>query len=391
MIISINMSFVNLLPLIEEYQKRDIEINKKLRLLYKIIEYEVDTSSKLDIPSTLWEDLSFFTLNGVFCQLEQTKTYFGLIYLYKIFTNPLKRLPKFQNTIKKIISNPSISNKLNFYLDEILKIQNDIIWIFQERNESEKKLLSSVFFSHKYLKKLNKNRLSIFIHYFYKLIVQPCYTIFSPLLCFILPYVILKYKMNINIPINVYLGLLKKVVPASFGFIGKFQISKKNMLWVYVSTIFSSILYIQSIYNQINQSFQLREISNGLKKKINSIIYFINTLNKINTIFNCNKKIVEIPWYLKDIKESDSNASYLWRYQILIDNKEDLIPIINSVGYIDAIQSISNFYITSKNNNLPVCFPEVVTNKESSLAIYNFYHPLINFGKIVLNSLEIGF
>ena len=282
-------------------------------------------------------------------------------------------------------------------LEIIKSLQLDILWFWREKTPEEEKLYSNVFFSHSYFKRLNKNRLSLVAYYIYRTIIQPVYVVISPVLCFIIPYIVLRFKMGLRLSVPIYLKILCKVIPASFGILKKGQQSPKKMVWIYLSTIMSTVLYIQTVYSHCVQIFTLMDTSKTIKKRLNSLHQTILEIKDIYQLLKFNKyaKLPIIPGFINDISKNDSTPCFLWRYWLITCNNLDIfVPWLRYLGKFDMFISITTFIKQCKDKNLPITSPILEkTNTTSHIYAKDIWHPCL-FNKppssIIKNSFELG-
>ena len=382
------------LDLLSELTTRENKCNpnviNKLNLINNLL--ETDTSKDcIAFNDSIWNDLSIFKIDGIFSKILRCKTYFGLLTLYQIITTPTYSKPKWQLKIKQLVDvNSKVQlEECNSILQNINSYQSDVLWFIEKRSESEQKLLKYLFFTNKYFQLLNKNRISLYVQFIYKCIMQPCYLIFSPLLCIIVPYFILKFKFKLKMSIVSYISLLKKIVPNSFSMFGRLNLSNKGTIWVYLSTISTILFYFQSIYSQFNQIKQLFDIVKDIKNKVKSITKCFLLVEKLESIVNYDNTKIKVPEYL--LNTSNLYTDYLWKYQKIInDDKQIFKDLFKKIGKIDFIVGIANYYLELKNNNYPVCFPEYLNDTTTYLYYKDIWHPLLYKKSITLNSVELG-
>lgn len=346
------------------------------------------------INKSLWEDLDIFSVNGLFQNLQRCHTYFGFVTQYYLLVNPSTTPQINMPIIYRLVTDKGLYHKIKVLLNEIREAQDDILWFIKPKSSEQQKIYDDVFFSHNYFKKLNKNRLSVFIYYLYRTIIQPVYVIISPILCFIIPYIVLRFKMGLKLSISIYIKILKQVLPASFGIITKGDKSNKQIIWIYLSSIISALLYIQTVYSQVSNVFTLMDTSKLIKTRVNKLK---KTLDNIRIIGN-NLAIpnnLGIPPYLADITTYEPTSSYLWRYWLLnLNGVTHLKEWMSQLGQYDMLCSIAIYIRHVNEQSLPICYPiREVSNNKSHLFTKDIWHPGLlnnNNNKLVTNSFELG-
>lgn len=386
--------------LLEYYNQHTDDFSSNLILTEKILQIKRHSGNVI-FNDTIWEDLGIFCQNGVYQHLQRNQTYFGFFTQAHTLVNPNTTTTPYLPIIRKLLLNTNLYDIIIKKLEIIKGLQLDVLWFWKEKTQEEEKLYQNVFFCHSYLKRLNRNRLSLVAYYLYRTIIQPIYVVFSPVLCFIIPYIVLRFKMGLTLSVPIYLKILCKIVPASFGIMKKGQRSPKKMVWIYVSTIISTVLYIQTVYSQCVQIFTLMDTSKTIKKRI---LNLYQTLLETRTMYqlvqfndyNGNEEMVEIPWYLNDISENDTTPCFLWRYWLLNEDgaRDALRPWLRYLGIFDMLISITTFMKQCQAKNLPISFPIFeASNPVSHLYAKDIWHPSLfsqTRNSIITNSLELG-
>ena len=390
--------------LLDFYQETVEDFPENIRLVNRILDLksrmsasqlEAKAKVKVKVNSQIWEDLGVFKSDGVFRQLQRTHTYFGFLTQVDTLLNPVITENPYLDHIKTLVT-PGDKNfpLVVSYLEHIREIQNDIIWFWKKKSSDEEKLYQNIYFSHSYLTSLNKNRLSLLIYYVYRTLIQPIYVIVSPVLCFIIPYIVLRFKMGLSLSVPVYLKILAKVLPASFGFVKNAKQSPKKLVWVYLSSIVSLLFYVQTVYTHIIQVYTLIDTSKTVKKRIINLHQTLIDTRKIHQLLKWKEPLPPIPWYLDDIGEYDTTPCFSWRYWLLkVDNFKFIPDWLVLLGKLDMVISIATIIRELNDYGLPVCYPDRFNHESvSHLTALELWNPgLLDSGKpIITNSIELG-
>lgn len=380
---------------LELYCKKNNDFTTKFKKVLECLKPILDSKLKCEVnmAPSCWKDLGIFDPDGLFVKIQRCRTYFGMVTLFHSLSHPLVSQPEWCNPVKKILSDPSLLYDIRQDLNSVHSLQTKVMWFWEDRSKEEKETLSTAFYSHKYLLQLNRNRLATYLYFGYRIFLQPLYTIASPLACLILPIVIIRYKLGIKIPISVYCKLLKQVIPASFGIMPSGFPQNRSMLWVYISSIISTLMYVQSVYCCVDGACKLYRLATAMQSRIQAV-------KKISTIVEKYAYLVDPDfktktdqfWYLDDT-ENGSVPSYLWRHWCFNESgKSDFTQYLYLLGKIDCVLSICEFYTESARRGYPVCFP-ILREKPVSHAettIKGLWHPYLIGKKIICNSLQLG-
>jgi len=85
-----------------------------------------------------------------------------------------------------------------------------------------------------------------------------------------------------------------------------------------------------------------------------------------------------------------SRGIVLVAHTLLQEVKEEMIPLFQVVGEIDALFSIATLYREFENQEKCFCFPEINSDTQPSIKLVNFWPALMNPEQAVINSMELG-
>ena len=374
---------------IQDLEHRSPGFSENYRMVFQLLPNPHHSLPQLETLPYLWEDLSIFKRDGLFRRLHKIHTVFGLATFHKILATPLTIVPPWQISIRHLVSLPTVDwdNIVN-NLAKLYHHERNIMWFWESRSTEETKLLNMVFFSHPKLSPLNRNKIAVLWYYMYQTIILPGYTGLSPIVCTILPYIILRWKLGFKLPPGLYWKILRQIIPNAFGVFTGGPI-QKGPIMIYLFSILSTILYVHATYSAINQSIRLRSIATMLSERISSLYTYLVTVNNIVEWFpNLGVTLPNTQTfnYLVDAQ----GASALWAYQKFQQDREEFIPILQVVGLVDSLVSISQTIRCFRSTGYPICFAEYSKTTSPYLSITHFWHPLLYPKKMVCNSVLFG-
>lgn len=158
----------------------------------------------------------------------------------------------------------------------------------------------------------------------------------------------------------------------------------------------------------------------SLKKQVRQVANLSQTLDDISFVINCHKCLAD--WdelaplqtiidsrdssdKLNQLLELLNNAStfdggglkhiysrgnVLLAHSLLREVKEELIPVLQSVAYLDAQLSVVDLFKEYENTDTPFCFAEFVDTDYASIELDDFWLPLTYSDSIITNSLCMG-
>jgi hypothetical protein len=217
---------------------------------------------------------------SVFEKVNFTKTHGGSRILKELLSNPINdaTVLKLRQKIIKRVSNvyQKKSSQINNILNTMKEREFAISWFLDKRTKEEEELLKMVYFSKKLTKGLNNNTLALQTYSIYKLFVCPSIGILSPIIYFVIPFLILRIKYKLTIGFTDYLKTLYKSSQMLSG--GKGALS--------ASFLFSLVFYFQSIFSQFDIAKTVERIVSMISYRYISMLEFVEATKKLADMFD---------------------------------------------------------------------------------------------------------
>jgi hypothetical protein len=325
---------------------------------------------------------------SVFDSINKTNLKGSSIYLKNILANPeLSKtiLTKRQNILFQLQDKP-----INTILENMATQEDDVLWLFEDKEENVKALYDIVYFRSWLLKNLNNVDYAVTSYNIYRIILSPVIGIMSPILYFIVPFLVLKYKYKIKLSFKAYLSILFDSSKLMFSMSGW----SSNLR--YCSYIFSLIFYFQGVFNSIEISKTLYNVTDVINKKMISIIKFIDSGNELldkyynneipymffsmHTIppyTNLNLKLNGNRWWIT------TNFGKILKYFKQID-KEQIKNLLTQTYMLDSLNSI----ISLKNNGYTFTNYSIDT-KLPFMQVEGLGHPCLK-SNTIKNNINLG-
>ena len=381
----------------EENLRNDI-INEKLCVL-------TDT----ELNDDLYDDLEIFRdykgdNNTILNKIDNTNTDGGKFYLKKILENPsdnYKYLNEKKQSFKNLFSVLEINEILiKKNLIKLSETEKSLFWIFKTNNVEQENLINILYFNNFFLKYLNNSSYILTGFNIYKIFFSPFIGILSPIIGFIVPYLVLRFKLKVKFSFISYLKFIYNYyVNMNFGtMFGNSYLNTLRKIWYG----FTMLFYFNGIFN----SFQLSKLSYNINNTIcnhisNCGIFIRNGLEIIEKLYNIddfsvifkatynynsnNSLIKDLNNLSIETNEYFSNFGDKLRIFKLMknpNNKEDIYNLINLIYLCDTIYSI---YISKTKNDLAV--PDYSNSNEPNVSIKGLRHPNIEKDKVVKNDI----
>ncbi len=397
----------------------DIVNDDKNILLKKISNLFLSTDdpiihNQIDLDDNVLRDLNIFydsnqnKDNSVFNIINNTSTLYGEYTLRFWLSSPttnINILKKRQKNIKLLLTQKDLYQNITDRINNIINSENKILWFWQDINEDIQSLYDIVYFKIPYIDTLlNNNELILNISNIYKIFIAPSLTILTPIMTFIIPYILLMiFNKNKNIQFTSFIKLIYNTMsymPSMFNILPQQYSNKAKYFSLFMAGIWV-FLYVQSGYYSVISSMQTHKIINILHKKINTIANLIRNVTEIKTITNNIKmlyKIDEELEYFNNIFKSDifyngpkimsNKGKILSIYHNFLDNKDKLINILKYIGEIDVYMSLAKLYNKFKSSDNRYCFAKYIKCKVPNILVNNIWHPNLN-NNPHLNSIVI--
>lgn len=350
--------------------------------------------------SKIYDDSKKFPVNHITTELElhtdniqsilcQCKTDIGKMYFNLLLNNPssdLNILNERQRTIKYFYDNGSLQVREKFA--NLQKDINECLWFFKDKNEHSDYIYSMIYFNKDYFKFLNKIEPFLTITNAYKIIISPVLSVVSPLMYIILPFILIRL-MRLKIPFKFFLKMMwQQSSMISVPFI-KSSFMQTVIKWF--SKFLSVFLYCQNVYNSYSTSRTTLGIVNMFQSKLENIkqILGINTSlrenfgNYCDNNPKCFKNIENGSIYKGTTSIFSNKGKILKDFYEFVENKKELLGILNGIGLIDCYMSISNKLREISYYSLP----KILDLKRPEVNIEGLWHPGIKKENIVRNDV----
>lgn len=277
--------------------------------------------------------------------------------------------------------------------------ENDVLWLYQEVDNNLEDLYNMVYFRMYFLNQLNQSGHVLTGWNVYRILISPLIGLLSPVMYFVLPFIIIRYKFPmLNISFKSYLKLIYNAAMSQDLFMGNMGNYKSIRV---ISYIFSLIFYFQGVFNSFEISRSLYKMSKYLTGKINNVVSFLQTSENViahfwdDRITKCFLKnsIGLLPFeeeqnYIRSLKCNEFSLFSNFGEQLKtfkFINKEVILSILSKIYVIDSFMSISQFKEQNK-----LSYTRFVTNTEKPLVkMQGLWHPCL-CSNVVKNNIELG-
>ena len=164
-------------------------------------------------------------------------------------------------------------------LVSISKTEDSINWLYNRNKDDVIDSHDIVFFKYKYFALCNNYSVCLFVKNLYEIMVAPLLTIVSPLLYFVIPYLVVRFKIGIKIPIRSFIQVLLTIMKKS-------HLSSVHLL----SFVVSCIIYIHNMLKTFQSSKNTYAVCKSIITKLNNIYEYLTSSLHFMTYFKHESK-----------------------------------------------------------------------------------------------------
>ena len=211
----------------------------------------------------------------LFDALDKTHLQGSKAYLRALLSAPIKDaalLHERQALLKTLLPH---SAELSKKFSDLVPLEADVCWLFAKKDDHVQALEDMLYFRWMPLRPLNKMPKAITAINLYRIVVSPVIGILSPIMYFVIPYLILRMRYKIKIDFMPYLRIMlstSKMLFESSGWTSRLRLA---------SYVFSLVFYFQGIFNSLEISQTLFRLNRFVLEKIRSVSSFFENTNSI--------------------------------------------------------------------------------------------------------------
>lgn len=354
-----------------EYMQNDVKVGANV---YRDVEFFQNFTEDPSQPSPT-----------VFDVINQTCTKGGSLVAKSVLQFPLRNADIIRQRIQTIEATSQADTS------PLAKYEKDMLWLFQQQEKHIEDLFNIMYFRFFFLRKLNKSPKVLTLYNFHRIFLSPFIGLMSPVIYFIIPFVVITIKFGMSISFVDYIRFFFKSL---FSTTQMFLPSMKY--FSVISMTFSLIFYFQGLFNSFEISRTLHKICGFIVQRFNGAIRYLKQSKSIIQQFYTPE--IEKAWLATDnglvsmeqeIKCIDTlvdepkdfgllNLSFghqLERYKFI--DKTVLASILRKTYLIDFIQSCHKF---KAQNDV-----DFVKFQGTSIDMGELRHPCLDPQKVVKN------
>jgi len=345
-----------------------------------------------DVGKDVYSDLELLvSYNGdgdssVTANIDHTVLSGSHLFLKELLVNPVSdaSLLKRRQDVIRGFDRPSASKTIK----ELAAYEESMLWIYNNAETSEElsTLYNMVFFNNVLTRPLNRRAEVLTGYNLYRIVGSPLIGIFSPIVYFVIPYLIVRIKLKLPMSFTSYLMMMFKGI-----FSSKSMLLSSFPKLGFLSTAFSLLFYFQGIFNSVEVARAAYQISSFITKKMNDVMQYVNLAEDLSTnhwnpemkdaffiaetAYECRGQFAKISTSPKFSLFSNFGTK-LSHYKYF--EKKEYVTLLRRTYIIDTISSI---------NKLQFCYPTFLDGGVPKVVVEGVWHPSLK--KPVKNTFTI--
>jgi archaellum biogenesis ATPase FlaH len=282
------------------------------------------------------------------------------------------------------------------HLTNLAKKEKYILWMYDDHDTNLQDLYNIVYFNWKGIKQLNRYGGALTTYNLYRILISPLVGIFSPIIYFIIPYLIIVFKFKLKVSFTFYIKTLVA------GMLSIDSVMGQSKFFSYVriaSYLFSAVFYFQSIFSSIDVSTTCNRISNLLIENLNHVISYIDSAKYIIDIFwqdgfNTYFDVSLLPTIDPFIHSLEPHTysifsnfgNQLKNYKVLKEQKlPSITTLVRKTYMIDCLLGSIKYKISRG-----FCYCSIDKSSKPMIQINGLCHPCIDTDKAIPNSIAFA-
>lgn len=217
----------------------------------------------------------------VFHHLNYTRTHGGRMMLCDVLQRPVhdiavleKRQQVMRALTEAVAAQPAVVEAL---LTTLQSLEKDVLWLYEEREDAVRTLYDMVYFKSFLTRRLNKYDSALTINNLYRIVVSPLAGILSPVVYFVVPYLILIYRLKIKVSFVNYLKFAFKAMFSTDVILGR---TMQNIR--YLSYGFTLVFYFQSVFNSVELSQAMYTVTREITHHVRGLRKFVDATKQLD-------------------------------------------------------------------------------------------------------------
>lgn len=360
----------------------------------------------VDLDPSLFRDLGVFeALDPSEKTLTSALERFARLRGSRLFTRALLKSPVRDPTTLEARAralrsiDPATREAVDQSLEVMAERESDVLWLYRDQEDEVRNLYDVVLFRSWFLKRLNGSGAVLTAYNLKRIVLSPAIGILSPVLYFIVPYLLIRFKLGLKIPVKTYVWLLYKSftamdVSALTGGGGN------GAAWIkYASMILSMVFYFQSLFNSVEIAKTLYSVSKIVATRMKRTQRFLHHAAKlVRTVgpafCDCFFQLDPLPANALDFTDSPDEGFSLFSNfgKNFVEresfDRQGILALLERAYAIDCIAGVCKC-----KEVLGFAWPRYVEpniQEDSTLSLRGMWHPAMPRAASVPNMVVLG-
>lgn len=351
-----------------------------------------------DVSPVVYKDIEFN--ETIFHNIHQCSLVGGSLLSKLIHSTPIAsaNILSARTSVLSTLEHIYVKNKnvVEEHLRNLASKEKYVLSMYDDHDASLQDVYNIVYFNWKGLRQLNCYGGALTTYNIYRILISPLVGIFSPVIYFIIPYLIITFKFKLRVSFTFYIKTLIS------GMLSMDSLMGQSKFFSYVriaSYLFSAVFYFQSIFSSIDVSTTCNKISNLLIDNLNNVISYIDSAKYIidafwqegfNSYFDTSVVQTIDPFIFSLENRTYSIftnfGSQLKNYKVLKEQKLPSITMLVQKTYmIDCLLGSIKYKIARG-----FCYCSIENSSKPAIQIDGLCHPCIDASKAISNSVAFA-
>lgn len=273
-----------------------------------MVKEPVVVGRRVIMTSDVFADVEMFDCHDkhgktVFESIDMTDSYGASLFLKTLISQPtydidiLRTRTDILERTRTRLSMPPTKQPLALRSEaerqKTRKLEKDVIWLYRDRDEATSSLYDIAFFRTWFMRSLNSSPSALSAVNIYRIAVSPLIGVLSPILYFIIPYFVMRYKANdlrriasdLGIPLNLptnFVDYMRYVYDSYVAAEPAMDMMPSSLKWMkYASIGLSMMFYFQGLFNSFEISRTLRTVSRVINGKMTNVCKFFSRASAV--------------------------------------------------------------------------------------------------------------
>lgn len=315
--------------------------------------------------------------------------------LKKLLENPVANVDLLEKR-KNYLSRLETSQIQDQRFQKLKELETDALWVFVEKDETLRDLFDIIYFKWSFMSGFNKSPGVMTASTFYKIAISPVVGIISPIVYFIIPYLIVRFKFKLKISFIVYIQMMYQSLTTMDVLSGS---SLGGYKWMkFVSYLMSILFYFQGVFNSVELSKTFYKLSKHITDKMNVLADFVQTAKDVISDL-WTDDIGELFYSFEDVNKDSTMGNSLSftskPFSIFSNfgkqlsefkniNIQTLNCLFKKTFILDVLYSIKKY-----KQNTRACFASYAHSDTPIIKTRSIWHPCLNNDGVVKNDIEL--